>query len=57
MRFDFKKFSYDKFEINGTLLGNVFYLTIDFDMTCFQFFAILIGIETQLFNNGKYMVF
>ena len=35
MRFDFKKFSYDKFGINGTLLGNVFYLTIDFDMTCF----------------------
>ena len=35
MPFDFNKYSYDKFEMNGTLLGNGFYLTNDFDMTCF----------------------
>ena len=57
MPFDFNKYSYDKFEMNGTLLGNGFYLINDFDMTWFQFRVILNGIDTQLFNGGKYMFF
>ena len=57
MPFDFNKYSYDKFEMNGTLLENGFYLTNDFDMTWFQFRVILNGIDTQLFNGGKYMFF